>query len=135
MAIDDCSRPAFAEICADERQHTAATFLKAAVGYRRDSSSSRNSTRVFYFGALAGARKKLEFGPELLYVGAMFHDIGLTPEYRSATERFEVDSAMRRATSCIPTPLSRPPSTSSGTPSPSTRRPEFSSTRNPRSRL
>ncbi len=33
MAIDDCSRLAFAEICTDERQHTAATFLKAAVGY------------------------------------------------------------------------------------------------------
>jgi transposase InsO family protein len=33
VAIDDCSRLAFAEICADERQHTAAGFLKAAVAY------------------------------------------------------------------------------------------------------
>ncbi len=33
VAIDDCSRLAFAEICADERQHTAATFLKAALAY------------------------------------------------------------------------------------------------------
>src|SRR5271163_1460030 len=52
-----------------------------------------HSTRVYYFGALAGLRKKLKFDPELLYVGAMFHDIGLTKEYSSATERFEVDSA------------------------------------------
>jgi len=35
----------------------------------------------------------LKFDSELLYVGAMFHDLGLTPEYRSATERFEVDGA------------------------------------------
>jgi len=40
-----------------------------------------------------GVRKKLKFDPELLYIGAMFHDIGLTKQYRSATERFEVDSA------------------------------------------
>jgi HD domain len=52
-----------------------------------------HSTRVFYFGALAGVRKKLKFDPELLYIGAMFHDMGLTKKYRSATERFEVDSA------------------------------------------
>ncbi len=38
-------------------------------------------------------RKKLTFDPELLYIGAMFHDMGLTKEYRSATERFEVDGA------------------------------------------
>jgi HD superfamily phosphodiesterase len=52
-----------------------------------------HSTRVYYFGALAGLRKKLKFDPELLYIGAMFHDIGLTKQYSSATERFEVDSA------------------------------------------
>ena len=62
----------------------------------RDTESPllfHHSTRVFYFGALAGRRKKLTFDPELLYIGAMFHDMGLTKEYRSATERFEVDSA------------------------------------------
>jgi HD superfamily phosphodiesterase len=30
---------------------------------------------------------------ELLYVGAMFHDIGLTERYRTSTLRFEVDGA------------------------------------------
>jgi hypothetical protein len=62
----------------------------------RDTESDllfHHSTRVYFWGALAGVRKKLKYDPELLYVGAMFHDIGLTPEYRSATERFEVDGA------------------------------------------
>ena len=52
-----------------------------------------HSTRVFLFGALSGARQKLKFDPELLYIGAMFHDMGLTKNYSSASERFEVDSA------------------------------------------
>jgi hypothetical protein len=52
-----------------------------------------HSTRVYLFGALAGLRKELRFDPELLYVGAMFHDIGLTSGYSSASERFEVDGA------------------------------------------
>jgi hypothetical protein len=30
---------------------------------------------------------------ELLYAGAMFHDLGLTPRYRTSTLRFEVDGA------------------------------------------
>jgi hypothetical protein len=62
----------------------------------RDTESPllfHHSTRVYLFGALAGVRKKLTVNPELLYIGAIFHDLGLTPEYRSATERFEVDSA------------------------------------------
>jgi HD domain len=52
-----------------------------------------HSSRVYYFGALAGRRQGLSFDPELLYVGAMFHDLGLTPKYRSETDRFEVDGA------------------------------------------
>jgi hypothetical protein len=52
-----------------------------------------HSTRVYLFGALAGIRKGLKFDSELLYIGAMFHDIGLTQSYRHSTERFEVDGA------------------------------------------
>jgi HD superfamily phosphodiesterase len=62
----------------------------------RDTESPllfHHSTRVYLFGALAGVRNRLKFDPELLYVGAMFHDMGLTKKYSSATERFEVDSA------------------------------------------
>ena len=62
----------------------------------RDTESDllfHHSTRVYCFGAPVGLRKKLRFDPELLYIGAMLHDIGLTKEYSSATERFEVDGA------------------------------------------
>jgi hypothetical protein len=52
-----------------------------------------HSSRVYYWGAMAGQRRGLSFDPELLYAGAMFHDVGLLPHYRSAGERFEVDGA------------------------------------------
>jgi hypothetical protein len=51
-----------------------------------------HSSRVYYFAALAGKRKELHFDAELLYAGAMFHDLGLTPSHSTAN-RFEVDSA------------------------------------------
>jgi HD domain len=35
----------------------------------------------------------LKFDAELLYAGAMFHDMGLTARYSSDHERFEVDGA------------------------------------------
>jgi hypothetical protein len=62
----------------------------------RDTESDllfHHSTRVYLFGALTGERKGLQFDPELLYAGAMFHDIGLTETYRHSQLRFEVDGA------------------------------------------
>ncbi|MFC5067178.1 HD domain-containing protein [Flaviflagellibacter deserti] len=52
-----------------------------------------HSSRVYYFGALAGKHRSLKFDPELLYAGAMFHDMGLMHTHSSAHERFEVDGA------------------------------------------
>ena len=52
-----------------------------------------HSSRVYYFGALAGQHRKLKFDSELLYAGAMFHDMGLTRKHSSPHERFEVDGA------------------------------------------
>ena len=52
-----------------------------------------HSRRVFLFGALQGRRRGLTPDLELLYVGAMFHDIGLTEAYRTSQLRFEVDGA------------------------------------------
>jgi hypothetical protein len=52
-----------------------------------------HSRRVFLFGALQGLRRGLQPDLELLYVGAMFHDIGLTEGYRTSNLRFEVDGA------------------------------------------
>jgi len=52
-----------------------------------------HSRRVFFFGALQGRRRGLDADLELLYAGAMFHDLGLTQRYRGSTLRFEVDGA------------------------------------------
>src|SRR5271167_4998560 len=52
-----------------------------------------HSSRVYYWAALTGNRGGLRYDPELLYAGAMFHDMGLTPAHASAQERFEVDGA------------------------------------------
>jgi hypothetical protein len=52
-----------------------------------------HSRRVFLFGVLQGRRRGLTPDLELLYAGAMFHDIGLTSAYRSSNLRFEVDGA------------------------------------------
>ena len=40
-----------------------------------------HSRRVYLFGARQGRNRDLSFDPELLYVGAMFHDLGLTDSY------------------------------------------------------
>ena len=52
-----------------------------------------HSNRVFLFAAQQGKQRKLAFDPELLYVSAAFHDLGLLSEYSSKSERFEVDGA------------------------------------------
>jgi hypothetical protein len=52
-----------------------------------------HSRRVFWFGSLQGQNRGLSFDPELLYIGAMFHDLGLNEQFRSSGRRFEVDSA------------------------------------------
>jgi hypothetical protein len=52
-----------------------------------------HSSRVYYFAAIAGKQRRLEFDSELLYAGAMFHDIGLMPSHSSPADRFEVDGA------------------------------------------
>jgi hypothetical protein len=62
----------------------------------RDTESDllfHHSSRVYYWAALAGNRCGLKFDAELLYAGAMFHDMGLTTAHSSAHERFEVDGA------------------------------------------
>jgi hypothetical protein len=62
----------------------------------RDTESSllfNHSSRVYFWGALAGKQRELSFDAELLYAGAMFHGMGLTPQHSSAQERFEVEGA------------------------------------------
>ncbi|MDT5050859.1 MAG: hypothetical protein QOG75_6778 [Mycobacterium sp.] len=64
--------------------------------YIRDTEDEllfNHSRRVFLFGALQSRRRGLQPDLELLYAGAMFHDIGLTEGFRSSMLRFEVDGA------------------------------------------
>ena len=72
------------------------TLTREVTELIRDTESPllfHHSTRVYLFGALTGQRRALKFDPELLYIGAMFHDIGLTEAHRHSHERFEVDGA------------------------------------------
>jgi hypothetical protein len=52
-----------------------------------------HSVRVYAFGALKGIRQNLKFDSELLYIAALFHDLGLVDHYHTPTKRFEVDGA------------------------------------------
>jgi HD superfamily phosphodiesterase len=59
----------------------------------QNDSLFHHCRRVFLFATAAGERLGLAADPELLYVGAMFHDLGLLPPHATDTRRFEVDSA------------------------------------------
>ena len=62
----------------------------------QDSSTPllfHHSRRVFLWGSLLGELAALDYDPELLYIGAMFHDLGLVEGHRSEHERFEIDGA------------------------------------------
>ena len=52
-----------------------------------------HSRRVFLWASLQADKLGLAYDPELLYVGAMFHDVGLVEGHRSKDERFEIDGA------------------------------------------
>ena len=71
-------------------------LVRDATEFVRDTESAllfNHSSRVFCFAALSGKNRSLRFDSELLYVAAMFHDIGLVPKYSSGNDRFEVDGA------------------------------------------
>ncbi|NLA51717.1 MAG: HD domain-containing protein [Alcaligenaceae bacterium] len=71
-------------------------IAKAATELVRDTVNDLlydHSRRVFFWGALSGDRRQLNYDPELLYLGAMFHDMGLAESYASPDLRFEVDGA------------------------------------------
>lgn len=72
------------------------TIARDATEFVQDVSTQLlydHSRRVFLWGSLLGTQRGLKFDPELFYVGAMFHDIGLIDGHRSAHERFEIDGA------------------------------------------
>ncbi|MGY1842619.1 HD domain-containing protein [Modestobacter sp. SYSU DS0875] len=72
------------------------TLAREATTLVRDATDDllfHHSRRVFLFGSLQGRRLGLTADPELLYVGAMFHDLGLTERHRRDDQRFELDGA------------------------------------------
>ena len=71
-------------------------LARAATEFVRDRTSDLvydHSRRVYHWGSLQGGNRDLSFDPELLYVAAMFHDIGLGEAHRGSGRRFEVDGA------------------------------------------
>ena len=62
-----------------------------------------HSRRVYWWGSLQGRNCGLSYDPELLYLGAIFHDLGLSEEFRHSGRRFEVDSADEARASCTAT--------------------------------
>jgi hypothetical protein len=52
-----------------------------------------HSLRVYLWGSIRGRHRGWKIDEELLYFGAVFHDFGLTPKYRSEQHRFEIDGA------------------------------------------
>jgi hypothetical protein len=59
----------------------------------QSESMFHHSLRTFLFGALIGYGDRLAFDPGLLYVAAMFHNVGLNSQYYRSPFRYEVDSA------------------------------------------
>ncbi|WP_190812550.1 HD domain-containing protein [Saccharopolyspora pogona] len=71
-------------------------LARAATELVRDSASDliyHHSRRVYFFGSLQGRNRDRGFDPELLYIAAMFHDLGLGERFHDSGRRFEVDSA------------------------------------------
>jgi HD domain len=69
---------------------------REATEFVREASTPllfHHSRRVFFWASLQAERLSLVYDPELLYVGAMFHDLGLVEGHRSKHERFEIDGA------------------------------------------
>ncbi|MFD8078918.1 HD domain-containing protein [Streptomyces sp. NPDC059718] len=52
-----------------------------------------HSRRVYFWASMRGRNRGWDFDPELLYVGALFHDLGLTDTYARTDQRFEIDGA------------------------------------------
>ncbi|AEA23719.1 metal dependent phosphohydrolase [Pseudonocardia dioxanivorans CB1190] len=77
------------EIPDTELVRQATELVRAAA----DDTLFHHSRRVFLWGSLKAAARGLEVDPQLAYVGALFHDLGLTDTHRTRDRRFEIDGA------------------------------------------
>lgn len=79
-----------------EIQIPDSSLAKAAAEVLREYGNDllwNHSHRVYLFGALMGKRNNVKYDSELLYISALFHDLGLSKRYSSPDKRFEVDGA------------------------------------------
>jgi hypothetical protein len=67
---------------------TAAAALEVASGHHSPALLN-HSLRAYVWAAARGTAEGISFDPELLYVAALFHDIGLVPAFDSHTLAFE----------------------------------------------
>jgi hypothetical protein len=79
MALDDLVVPGTA---------AAVAALEVASAYQPPALLNP-SLRAYVWAAADGMARGIGFDPELLYVAAMFHDIGLVPAFDSHTVAFE----------------------------------------------
>jgi hypothetical protein len=79
MALDDLVVPGTA---------AAVAALEVASAYQPPALLN-HSLRAYVWAAADGMARGIGFDPELLYVAAMFHDIGLIPVFDSHTVAFE----------------------------------------------
>jgi hypothetical protein len=71
-------------------------LAKEAIAILREYSTDllyNHSMRVYLFAVEHGRQQNLRYDPELLYIAAAFHDLGLTKKFSSPNDRFEVDGA------------------------------------------
>lgn len=90
MSTTDLPQDAFGVGVPDSK--LAADALKAVKEAAPDFLFN-HSLRVFAFGSLMCRKHGRTFDPELGFVAAIMHDLGLTDQYATADHRFEVDSA------------------------------------------
>jgi hypothetical protein len=83
------------EIIAAVRVPETPAAAEAAQWVREHSSPLiyHHSRRVFVFGMLHARLLGLEADPELVYLSALFHDVGLLTPFSGAEQRFELDGA------------------------------------------
>lgn len=67
---------------------TAASALEVATAYHSPALLN-HSLRAYVWAAARGVADDIPFDAELLYVAALFHDIGLVPAFDSHTVAFE----------------------------------------------
>ena len=86
----------------------ATKLAREATELIRDTTSEliyHRPRRVYFFGSLQGRTRDLSFDPELLYIAAMFHDVGLGDTFHvpraNISRRTAAELAVCRRGCCV----------------------------------